>query len=599
MTALGEAERASRPAIARGAEPAPWRPIAIIAFAAFAVAAALIGPQLFERPFLASLIEGRVCKEARVECHVTGPISARLLPFPMIEIDELTLTFPDRKITVAAPHVAAELRALPLLFGRLSVNHLALSGAAIEIAAPPGGMRVFASADGAGNALMDAIIAADRGGDRLTRISLDRSRILLRSESARHDIAVEAVSGMAAWPRAGGVLNARFTGFVAGERAELNLEGPALADLTRTEGSPLSANVSLGGAWLSYRGRLVKAPDLVVAGALEAVLPSAKHLIKPLHRLRWPSWLPDPALHVVGKAFITARGVDFEEAEFMIGRSRFSGGMSLRMTSDGRPSFSGTVATQRVELDDLALLRPAEVVLPSFGRLPDLDLRMSARTAKFGGWTIDGLAAGLILAERRLDLTLSQSSSGEIGAKLHLVATPDDEGVAVKLQASSDKLDVGPFLSGFAVNPGLTGAGSLNLSLEGHGDNLARLERSLAGKARMQMQKGAFSIALDEKSTALADAGGAGESGGQIVSRRFSEAGFAGVAERGVLALTEGWVGEGASRILIGGKLDLADRRVDLSLGSNGEPPAEAPWRLRVSGSWSAPNAWRVPPVTK
>jgi AsmA protein len=284
----------------------------------------------------------------------------------------------------------------------------------------------------------------------------------------------------------------------------------------------------------------------------------------------------------------------------MIGRSRFAGGMSLRMTADGRPSLSGTVATQLVELDDLALLRPAEVVLPSFGRLPDLDLRMSAHTVKLGSWTVDAVAAGLILAERRFDLTVSQSSAGQIGAKLHLVATPDEEGVAVKLQASSDKLDVGPFLSGFAVNPGLTGAGGFNLSLEGHGENLARLERSLAGKVRLQMQQGGFSLALDGKPAATPSEGGStGQAGGQAVSRRFSEASFAGVAEHGVLALTEGRIGEGASQILIGGKLDLADRRVDLSLNSAGEPPAETPWRLRVTGPWSAPSAWRTPPLAK
>ena len=36
------------------------------------------------------------------------------------------------------------------------------------------------------------------------------------------------------------------------------------------------------------------------------------------------------------------------------------------------------------------------------------------------------MAAGLILAEKRLDLTLTQSSADDMGARVHLVANPDE-----------------------------------------------------------------------------------------------------------------------------------------------------------------------------
>ncbi len=149
----------------------------------------------------------------------------------------------------------------------------------------------------------------------------------------------------------------------------------------------------------------------MAAGALEALLPSMERVAKPLRSLKWPSWLPDAQLHVLSQAFVTARGVDFENAEFTVGRSRFSGGMSLRITPDGRPSLSGTIATPLIELGALSFPRPEDVALPSFGRLPDLDLRMSARRVELGGASIDAVAAGLILADRRLDLTITQSAA--------------------------------------------------------------------------------------------------------------------------------------------------------------------------------------------
>jgi hypothetical protein len=593
MTALGEMERASRPAVS-GQEAIPWRALISIAVIMILGAAAAIGPRLVSGPFLASFVEARLCPELRVECEVTGPIHVRLLPYPVIDARGVKLAAPERRLSVSADHVVAELRVLPLLFGRASVDHLALADAAIEIAAPSGGMGLFASADGAGTALVDAVIAADRQGDRLSRVDLDRTRILLRSETGRHDVAMEAVSGVAAWPQSGGELFAHLGGVVAGEATYLQIIGPRLADLTRTEGSSLAVAATFGENRLSYRGRIVKARDLVVAGTVEVELPSAKRFVRPLHDVRWPSWLPDAALHIFGQTFVTGRGIDFENADFAIGRSRFSGGMSLRATPDGRPSLSGTVATPLIELDDLSLLRRRDIVLPSFGRPPDLDLRMSARRVLIAGKSVDAVAAGLILAGRRLDLTVSQGAADDTSTRLHLVATPDEEGVAVKAQASSENVDIGSVLSGFSTRPALTGSGSFSISLEGRGADLPRLERSLSGKASLQMNKGTLELAFEGEPTASIAETGSGTEGPRAgLSRRFSEANFAGIAERGVLSLTEGRIGEGANRVLVDGKLDLAERHIDLSFGASGGTPADQPWRLRVTGPWSAPVLWR------
>jgi AsmA protein len=412
---------------------------------------------------------------------------------------------------------------------------------------------------------------------------------------------VEGVSAQAAWPHGGRDLFAHLTGLIGGEVAELHIEGPSLVDLTRSEGSPVLISAVLGGNWLSYRGRLVKAPDIVAAGALEASLPSAKGFLHPLAAASWPSWLPDTALHVGGQVFVTSRGISFENAQFTIGRSQFAGGMSLRVTADGRPSLSGTIATTLVELDDLSSARPDQIAVPDLALLPDLDLRMSARRVRVGGTRLDEIAAGLILADRRLDLTVSQGVEGGASAKLHVVATPDASGISIRAQAASDSIDVGSVLSGFSPRPALTGMGSFNLSLESRGENLGALQRALSGKAILQMKKGTLSL----------PAGGAEPTGSVVaenppvaslpapVARRFTEANLAGALERGVLIVTEGWIGEGTSQIAVDGKVDVADRSMDLSFSGPGEAHTDAPWRLRATGPWSAPTVWRQPPDAK
>jgi AsmA protein len=600
MTTLSDSPQASRADLAR-LEIAPWRQVVAGAIVLVVVAIAIIGPRLLSRSFLASLVENRLCVELGVECHVAGPIHARLLPYPAIDARGLRLALPDGQADIHAAHAVAELRALPLLTGRISVDHLDLAGAEIDIAAPPGGMGLLASADGAGAALVEAAAAADRTGNRLTRIGLDSSRLVVRSKASDRGIVVEGVTASAALPQGRGDLFAHFKGSIAGKVAELRVEGPSLSDVTRSEGSSILVNAVLGENWLSYRGRLVKAPDLVAAGTLEASLPSAKQLFGSLRALSWPAWLPDTDLHVGGQVFVTRRGIDFENAEFAIGRSRFAGGMSLRMTADGRPSLSGTIAAPLIELADLSSVRQEEIVLPAFGRLPDIDLRMSVRHLRIGATRLDEIAAGLILADRRLDVTASQGLEGEAGAKLRIVATPDTGGMAVRAQASSESIDVGSVLSSFSLHPALTGTGSFNLSLEGRGGNLEALEHALSGKAVLQMKKGVVSLpgVGVEPVASIATGNPDVEVPPAPAARRFTEASFAGVVERGVLTMTEGWIGEGTSQIAVDGKVDVAAHSLDLSLSGSGEAHSDAPWRLRATGPWSGPTLWRQTPAAK
>ncbi|MBV9568384.1 MAG: hypothetical protein JO172_09620, partial [Hyphomicrobiales bacterium] len=345
---------------------------------------------------------------------------------------------------------------------------------------------------------------------------------------------------------------------------------------------------------------LVKAPDLIAAGMLEASFPSMKHLLGAVRGVSWPAWLSDWDFHLAGQAFITSRGADLENTEFTLGRSHFAGGMSLRTTPDGRPALSGTIATPLVELADLSALRPEEIALPALGRLPDLDLRMSVRRVRIGTIRLDAIAAGLILAERRLDLTLSQGVEAGAGAKVHIVATPDAGGVAVKAQASSDSMDVGALLSSFSARPLLTGTGSFNLLLEGRGGTLDALAHALNGKANLQVRKGVVSLPdMGAEPLVLVEPVNPLVNSLSAASRRFSEANFGGAVERGIWTVSEGWIGEGTSQIAVGGTVDLADRDIDLSLSGPAEVRADPPWRLHAAGPWSGPSVWRQRPAAK
>ncbi|MBV9751825.1 MAG: AsmA family protein [Hyphomicrobiales bacterium] len=592
--------RSSQEARAENLEIAPWRQLAGGALVLIVATLGILAPRLFSQATLASFIEKGACAELGAECRVSGPIHAHLLPLPAIDAQEVTLSLPDGRVAIRAAHATAELRALPLIAGRISVNHLDLEGARIDLLAPAGGMRLLTSANDAGAALLESIAAADRAGNRLTRVGIDRSRLVIRSAGAKAPMDVESFSAEIDLPSRGGEFFGHLKGAIGGEIAELHVSGPSLAEVTRSEGSAVKVDALLGQNWLSYRGRLVKAPDLVAAGTLEASFPSLQHLFGPLRRFTWPPWLSDMDFHLAGQVFVTSRGVDFENSEFAVGRSHFAGGLSLRTTSDGRPSLSGTIATPLVEFADFSWLRPAEIALPAFDRLPDLDLRMSVRRVRFGSARLDEIAAGLILAKGRLDVTLSQGLETETGAKVHIVATPDAGEVAVKAQASCESLDVGTLLSSFSAHPVLTGTGGFNLSLEGRGGTLDALAHALSGKANLQVKKGVVSLP-DADAEPLASVVSEKPLVASLAPalRRFSEANFAGAVENGIWKINEGWIGEGVSQIAVDGTVDVADRHLDLSFSGPGDAHADPPWRLRAAGPWSEPSVWRQPPAAR
>jgi AsmA protein len=588
MTAAEEAATHMRAEAARLERP--WlRPLIILTLAVVVAGAAHIWPRLASRTFLASVIERDVCPEIGVSCRVVGPVHLSLLPYPAIEAKGLIVSAGDGQAELTAALAIAELRALPLLVGRLSVNHLDLSGARIELTAPRAEMRLLASADGAGAAMLDGMVSAARIRHRLTWVTISRSRLIVHAD-ASPNLVIDDISGGLSWPQGGGPFSVRLAGTTGSEPVALNLEGPVFSDLGKSEGSHVSIDAALGDNSVSFVGRLVKPKDLVAAGMLEATLPSAKRIANLLSAQGWPVWLPDAPIRVDGPVFIAGRGVDFDNADFEVGPSRFTGVLSLRSTADGRPALMGTLAAALVDAGDVGLVPGSSFAFPDLARLPDFDLRLSIRRLIAKGVSFNAVAAGLILADGRLDLTLSQGLARQSNGKLRLVATAEDEGLSLRTQATGENIDVGAIMSALSSRPALSGTGAFMLNLEGRGGEVATLVRSLSGKASLLMKAGFLS--LDTEGTPVASLG-ADDGTAPMTARHFSEASFAGTAEHGVLTLTEGRIGSGASQILIDGNIDVGDRGLDLSLrGTEGAKPDSA-WHLRAVGPWSAPNIWR------
>jgi uncharacterized protein involved in outer membrane biogenesis len=590
MTALNEAQPGIR-AKARPGDREWFKPLITLAAVLVVAMAAHFGPRLVPRSLLASVIEKDVCPQNGIDCHVVGPVHLSLLPFPAIEAKGLMASAVAGQAGMSAARVVAGLRALPLLIGQLSVDHLDLTEARFEFTVPRAGMRLLDRADGAVTALLDRLVSAARIRHRLTRIAIAHSRLIIHAETYP-DFVIDDLSAGLSWPRRSGPVDVGLTGRVGHEQLMFSLEGPAFADLVKTEGSHVSINVALGDNSLAFAGRLVQTKDLVAAGLLQATLVSTKRLANLFGMGGWPAWLPDSPIRGAGPAFIAARGIDFDNADFEMGGSRFTGVLSLRSNPDGRPALMGTLASALVDAGDLGFVPDRSLAFSDLAQLPDLDLRLSIRKLVAKGTSFDAVAAGLILSDGRLDLTLSQGLPRQSAGKLRLVATLDEEGVALKTQASGENIDVGAVMSSLSPHAALSGSGAFALNLEARGGEVATLLRSLSGKASLMMKSGLLSLDSDG---ALVASLGAAEGSPSTSARHFSEASFAGTAEHGVLTLTEGHIGTGASQIAVDGHIDVGERDLDLALSGADSTKPDASWHLRAVGPWSAPTLWRQP----
>jgi hypothetical protein len=550
-----------------------WPVLGLVALAVL-IAAALVGPFFIANSSLAAFVEKGVCPEFGATCHVEGELHVRLLPYPAIDAAGLTAKLDGGRVSIAAEQASAELRVLPLLLGRFTISQLNLGGARIEVAAPPEGMRLLATADDAGAALLDEMAVLDGVRDRPSRIVVRRSKLTVAHALAGAPLVVDELAVAAAWPRHGGAISAHIAGHIGAEALAVSLDGPSLVELGRTEGSHVSLGAILGGNTMSFAGRLVKTGDLVVAGAMQMGLPSLKVVARALGHPGWPPWLSDMPMSFDGSVFVSSRGVDIDGADLRLAHSGFSGVLSLRTTSDGRPALMGTLAAASVNIGDLAHIVHGDVVLPDLARMPDLDLRLSVRRLATKKTSISGVAIALILAERRLDLTVSHGTPGASGGRLRVIATPGDRGLVVKGQLATENSDIAAALSAVAIHAGLAGSGSIAANLDARGTDVEELARSAAGRMSLRMKEGSLSLALPT---------------GGSVARRFDEASFAGSVKNGILDLDEGRVGGGEGQIKVTGRLDIPHRSLDLSFEKPQGSADDPPWRLRASGSWSQP----------
>ncbi len=585
------------------------------ATAALALTAASL-PWTIAAPRAVAFAERDLARRYGLGLSAAGPATLTLLPAPSLSFSRARLRRGDHDLVESAG-LQVQLGLAGLLAGRAEVTGLVLDRA--RIALPDDAAVDWAEPA----ARLAARVAAGRGR-HLRRLVLVDATLSGRDPRTGSRETVTGLNLVASWPRpsAGLDLSAAFTW--RGVPATLTVSGlrpPALAAGAET---PLTAALTwVAGPGIdgpSAEGSAEIEGSLVWAGTTAANSPAAnvpaneasagpatdgprlsgqgRFTTPALARtLAWLGVEPGPAalagpVGVEGRFTARPGGVEWPEIRVRFGDNRLEGAGALALAR-GRLSVSGTLAAERL---DLSGLLPDVEPGGGWSRAPlgldaltrgDLDLRLSAASARLGSLEAQDVAAGLLVRDGTVEATLGRATvqGGTVKGRAALAALPS--GLDARLQGSADRVDLGGLFADLGWPRWILGRGQGSAVLDTAGSSLADLVGRLGGRAVATVEGGEIlglnlaDLAQRPDSTAVAR-----RRGGRT---HFERARVSRTVADGVAEIGQGQVRGGGLTATLGGRVFLAERRRGAEARIEPGPDGRPAGHFAIEGPWLRP----------
>lgn len=425
-----------------------------------------------------------------------GKATVSLFPKGSVSFSDVVLGDADRP-ALTAEKLTARLRFFPLLIGRVEVADVSLERPTIAI---------DIDADGKSNwsVLIDALAHGKKPSEARTvaafsEMRIDNGTIILRNQATKTVETLNSVDFSLAWPSISksfgatghfvwrdepvdaSVTLADFPAALLGNRTGLKL---------RVAGAPMKA---------AFEGSISVRPTLKIEGTLAADAASLRSA------LAWTGHNPPPGggfgrfaikaqTNVVGGT-IGLSGVNVE----LDGNSAEG---VLTFATDGRQTLQGTLAAGTLDLSPyvstVRLLASNQREWNSSRITPDglsgidFDLRLSAANVVVSNAKLGRTAIGANLRSGHLAITVgeAQAYGGVIKGSLALVNF--EAGIDLKSQMQFLDVDLENCLGQLFGLHRLAGKGNISFNVEGTGESVLAVTRTLNGTASLSGQNGAL-----------------------------------------------------------------------------------------------------------
>ena len=424
-----------------------------------------------------------------------GPTTVSLFPSGRVSFADMVLGDPEHP-ALTAERLTARLRFFPLLIGRVEIADVSLERPTIDIAIGPDGRSNW-------SVLIGALEKAKTPGAyrpaAFSEMRIDRGTVVVRDPARHVTETLENVEFSLAWPSISKSFGAtgRFVWHDEPVDAALTLAdfSAALAGLRsglklRLSGAPVKA---------AFEGSISVKPTVKVEGTLAA---DATSLRKTLH---WAGLKPLPGggfghFSIKAQTDVTGGTINLTGVNVELDGNVAEG--VLTFATDGRQTLQGTLAAETLDLSPyvstVRLLTSNQHAwndthigadgLSGF----DLDLRLSAAKVIASNAHIGRTAIGANLRGGHLVVTIGEAQAYGGMIQGSLVLGNIDQGIDVKSQLHFTDVDLEPCLNQLFGVRRLEGKGNISLNVEGRGDSVLAVTRTMSGTATMTGKNGAL-----------------------------------------------------------------------------------------------------------
>jgi AsmA protein len=527
-----------------------------------------------------------------------GEATVSLFPTGSVSFADVVLGDAKRP-ALTAERLTARLRFIPLLIGRVEISDVALERPTIAVDLEPNGKSNWSG-------LIEALTRSQtKDGPRLAAFSemrIENGTVLIRSNETKVDERLTDVAFSLAWPSISKSFGATgrfvwhdepldmtmtlgdFPAALAGNRTGLKL---------RIAGSPIKA---------AFEGAISVMPTLKIEGTLAADSASMRHV------LTWIGQKPLPGggfgrFAIKAQANVMGGTIGLSNVNVELDGNTAEG--VLTFATDGRKTLQGTLASDTFNLtpyvSTVRLLTANErewnntrITLDGLAGI-DLDLRLSAANVVMSNAKLGRTAIGANLHGGHLVVTVGEAQAYGGVIKGSLTLTNFDAGVDVKSQLQFSDVDLESCLGQLFGLHRLEGKGNISFAVEGSGDSVLAVTRTLNGNASMIGEKGAIAgLNVEQLLRRLERRPLSG--GGEFRSGRtpFDRIAVALKITQGTVTVEDVKIDGSAVRLALAGSASIPARELDLkgtaALVAAGKPETAAfELPFIVQGSWDDP----------
>jgi len=526
-----------------------------------------------------------------------GEASVSLFPSGSVSFADVVLG-DGKQPALMAERLTARLRFFPLLIGRVEIADVSLERPIIAI-------DLDASGQSNWSGLIETLARSQMPAQRLasfTEMRIDNGTVVVRDAAHKIDETLRNVDLSLAWPSIS-------KSFGATGRFVWHDE-PVGTSITLTDfpaaltGSRTGLKLRLAGAPMkaAFEGSISVKPTLKIEGTVAADAVSLREA------LIWTGQQPLPGGgfgHFAIKAQTNVVGGNIGLSGVNVELDGNTAEGVLTFATDGRKTLQGTLATDKLNLSPyvstIRLLttnqrewNSTRITLDGLSGI-DFDLRLSAANVVMSNAKIGRTAIGANLRAGHLVVTIgeAQAYGGVIKGSLALAIF--ESGVDVKSQLQFTDVDLESCLGQLFGLRRLEGKGNISLAVEGTGESVLAVTRTLNGNAGLIGTNGALAgLNVEQLLRRLERRPLSG--GGEFRSGRtpYDKITVALKIVQGTVTVEDVKIEGSAVKLALAGSASIPERELDLkgtaALMATAKPGA-APFELPfiVQGSWDDP----------